>query len=52
MKRFPRIICAILLVSVTSLGWATCPERQEENDRTGECIRASGSSTASSQGSV
>ena len=37
MKRLPRIICAILLLSVTSLGWATCPEGQQENDRTGQC---------------
>ncbi len=46
MKRLPRIIYAILLLSVTSLGWATCPEGQEENDRTGECEPIKGSAKA------
>ena len=37
MKCFSRMLCAITLLSMSALVWASCPEGQEEDDRTSEC---------------
>ena len=43
MKTLPKILCSIALLSMSSFAWASCPEGQEENDRTGECVPIKGS---------
>jgi len=37
MKGLPKLLCAITLLSMSGLVWASCPEGYEENDRTGQC---------------
>ena len=39
MRTLPKILCAITLLSMSGLVWASCPEGYEENDRTGECVK-------------
>jgi hypothetical protein len=46
VRTLPKILCAITLLSMSGLVWASCPEGQEENDRTGECVPIKGSTIA------
>ena len=39
MRTLPKLLCAITLLSMSGLVWASCPEGYEENDRTGECVK-------------
>jgi len=49
MKQTVMRISWVLFLFFTTAAFS-CPEGQEENDRTGECESASGSSTSSTQG--
>ena len=37
LKSLPKLLCAITLLSMSGLVWASCPEGYKENDRTGQC---------------
>jgi len=52
MKHIPSLLLAFLLLTISTAGWATCPEGQEENDRTGECSPILGLETSSKESSV
>ena len=46
MKRISAFLLAFFLLTISTVGWASCPEGQEENDRTGECVPIKGSAKA------
>ena len=51
MRTLPKILCAITLLSMSGLAWASCPEGQEEDDRTSECKPSSKAKKSLSSGS-
>ena len=51
MKSLPNLLCAITLLSMSGLVWASCQEGEEEDDRTSECKTSSKSKKSLSSGS-
>ena len=51
MRSLSKLLCAITLLSMSGLAWASCPEGQEEDDRTSECKPSSKVKKSLSSGS-
>ena len=47
MKRISAFLLAFFLLTISTVGWASCPEGQKEHDRTGECVPIKGAAKRS-----